>query len=173
MELPKHQVLLSKEEIEGAVQRLGKQITTDYRGRDLVVVGILNGSFIFLADLVRAIDLPLHVEFMQVASYVGAESTGSIQLIHDIRSGIENRDVIVVEDIIDTGLTLDYLLKRIGSRNPASLKICSLLTKPEAHQKAYQVDYVGFEIANQFVVGYGLDFDQRFRNLRDIIVIES
>ncbi len=131
----------------------------------LHVVGVLKGSFLFMADLVRAIDGPVTVDFLGVASYEGTRSTGAVQLTHDLRSDIAGKHVVVVEDIVDTGLTLDYLLRNLQSREPASLTVVALLDKPERRKVEVKVDYVGFTIPDAFVVGYGLDLDQLYRNL--------
>ncbi len=172
-QLPKHRILLTKSQIDEAILKMAEQITRDYQGKDLLVVGILKGSFIFTADLVRQIDLPLQVEFMGVSSYEGEKSTGKIVKTHDLACEIKDRHVIVVEDIIDTGNTLDYLIETMQARSPASLKVCSLLTKPAAHKKSYNIDYQGFEIENLFVLGYGLDLDGLYRNIPHIIVLNE
>ena len=157
--------LFDEKRIATRIKELGAQITTDFRGEPVVCVGVLKGAFIFLADLVRAIDLPLTVEFIGVASYNGTQSTGHVRLTHDLSIDIKDKNVLLIEDIIDTGHTIDYLLDTLSVRGPKSLKIASFLSKPEAHQMQHTIDYVGFEITREFVIGYGLDLDQRYRNL--------
>ena len=159
------QPLFTEAAITQRIRELGAQITSDFRGQELVCVGVLKGAFVFLADLVRAIDLPLSVEFIGVASYSGTQSTGHVRLTHDLSADIEDKNVLLIEDIIDTGYTVDYLLDTLQVRGPRCLKVASFLSKPEARQMHHQIDYVGFEIANEFVIGYGLDLDQKYRNL--------
>ncbi|MBP1772888.1 MAG: hpt [Holophagaceae bacterium] len=158
--------LLSEAQIRARVQELGAQIAKDYAGKDLVVVGLLNGVFPFFADLVRAMDLELEVGFMQVASYGGGmESTGEVHILKDLDKSIQGRHALVVEDIVDTGLTLFKVRNLLTDREPASLKICTLLDKPSRRKIEVPVDYVGFPIEDHFVVGYGLDLDGKLRNL--------
>ena len=152
------QVLLSAEAIAQRVQELGEEITRDYAGEEVVAIGILNGSFVFMADLVRAIERPLHCEVLGLSSYGDAtESSGVVAITKDLGASIEDRHVLVIEDIVDTGLTLAYLLENLGTRKPASLKIASLLSKPARRQVRVDIDYLGFTIEDRFVVGYGLD----------------
>lgn len=151
--------------IAARIKELGAQITKDYNGEPVVCVGVLKGAFIFLADLVRAIDLPLTVEFIGVASYAGTQSTGRVRLTLDLSYDIKGKNVLLVEDIIDTGHTIDYLLDTLSVREPKSLRVASFLSKPEAHSMHHKIDYVGFEISREFVIGYGLDLDQYYRNL--------
>ncbi len=155
------------------VEELGAQISRDYGDSSIVVVGVLKGSFIFLADLVRYISLPTEIEFIGVSSYQGTESTGHVQITQDLRREIKGRHVLLVEDIVDTGLTMDYLVATLTVRKPASLKICTLLSKPETQLMKAQLDYVGFEISREFVVGYGLDLDEAYRNLPYIAQIHG
>ncbi len=162
---PAVDVLLSEEKIRGRVQELGRQIARDYAGRPLVIVGVLKGSFVFLADLVRAIDLPILVDFIGISSYQGARSSGVVQITSDLTRPIEGMDVLLVEDIVDTGLTMEYLLENLATRRPASLRICALLEKPARAKVKIHVDYRGFAIDDVFVVGYGLDWDGRMRNM--------
>ncbi len=162
------QTLISAEVIAKRVHALGQEISQHYQGRKLCVIGVLKGSFIFMADLIRAIDIPCEVEFIGVSSYEGMQSTGHVRINYDLSVDIEGKDVLLVEDIIDTGSTIDYLLKTLQVRNPASLKIACLLSKPEAHQITLLIDYVGFEISREFVIGYGLDLDGLYRNLPDL-----
>ena len=159
--------LISVEAIAGRVAELGKQITADYAGKpDVVVIGVLKGSIIFLADLVRHIALPIHVDFIGISSYGDATvSSGVVQITQDVSRPLEGRHVIVVEDIVDTGHTVHYLLENLATRRPASIKLASLLHKPERQERSVTIDYLGFTIPNKFVVGYGLDVAQQYRNL--------
>lgn len=159
-------VLVSREELQGKVAEIGTAISRDYAGEDLVLVGVLKGAVFFLADLARAITIPCAIDFMAVTSYGSAtDSSGVVRILKDLDHPIEGRHVLIVEDIIDSGLTLSYLLKNLRSRKPASLEVCALLTKPERHRVPLTCRYVGFEIPNLFVVGYGLDLAERFRAL--------
>ncbi len=158
-------VLISKEDLDARVRALGEEITRDHEGRSLVVVGVLKGSFIFLADLVRAIDLPINVDFIGISSYQGTSTTGVVKITSDLTRPIEGKDVLLVEDIVDTGLSMRYLLDNLATRRPASLKVCALLEKPARARVKVPIDYRGFVIGDEFVVGYGLDWDGRMRNL--------
>lgn len=160
--------LISADRLAARVRDLGQKITADYQGQKLCVIGVLKGSFIFMADLIRAIDLPLEVEFIGVSSYEGMHSTGHVRISYDLSVDIEGKHVLLVEDIIDTGTTIDYLLKTLEVRAPASLKVACLLSKPEAHTIPISIDYVGFEIGKEFVIGYGLDLDGLYRNLPEL-----
>lgn len=163
----KIEVLISEEQLKQRITALGAQITQDYKGQgELVLVCVLKGSYLFLADLSRAIDLPLTVDFMSVSSY-GDEfkSSGVVRLVQDLSESITGKHVLIVEDIIDTGLTMQYLLSNLNTRAPASLKIVSLLTKPEKTMVPITIDYLGFEIPDRFVIGYGLDYQSQFRNM--------
>lgn len=172
MKQKKLKTLLSKEKIQKRIAVLGKQITSDYKGKDLVIVCVLKGAFMFCADLIRAIDLPLTVEFFGVQSYGdNTHSSGIVKTTLDVDISLEGKDVLIVEDIVDTGLTVDYLLKHFLSRNPRSLKLCTLLLKPDCIQQEVQVDYCGFKIGKKFVVGYGLDAAQLYRNLKGLSVL--
>ena len=157
--------LFDEAKIAARIKELGAQITRDYNGEPVVVVGVLKGAFIFLADLVRAVDLPMTVEFIGVASYAGTQTTGNVRLTLDLSADIQGKHVLLVEDIIDTGHTIDYLLDTLGVRAPKSLKVASFLSKPEAHAMHHKIDYCGFEISKEFVIGYGLDLDQYYRNI--------
>jgi hypoxanthine phosphoribosyltransferase len=157
--------LFDEARIAARVRELGARIAADFQGEPVICVGVLKGAFVFLADLVRAIDLPLTVEFIGVASYSGTESTGHVRLTHDLTVDIQGKNVLLIEDIIDTGHTIDYLLDTLSVRGPKALKVAAFLSKPEAHQMHHAIDYVGFEISREFVIGYGLDLDQRYRNL--------
>jgi hypoxanthine phosphoribosyltransferase len=165
--------LLSAEQIAQRVRELGAQITKDYADQSLVLVCVLKGSFVFAADLVRAIDLPLSIEFLGVRSYgAGTESSGVVQITQDLSRPIEHRHVLLVEDIVDTGLTVGHLMDLLRTRSPASVRTCALLHKPARARMDVRVDYLGFTIEDHFVVGYGLDFAERFRNLPYIGVID-
>ena len=167
------QTLLSEAKIGARVLELGRQLASDYAGKDPLLVGILSGSFPFIADLVRAMNLALEVDFMAVSSYGDrTSSSGVVRILKDLNSSIAGRHVILVEDIVDTGLTLDYLYKNLQTRHPASLKVCSLLDKREARKRDVEVAYVGFHCPNEFVVGYGLDYRGRYRNLPFIGVLK-
>ncbi|OLZ09978.1 hypoxanthine phosphoribosyltransferase [Sulfobacillus thermosulfidooxidans] len=163
------EVLLSAKDIASRVESLGKRITLDYQNKPLILIGILKGSFIFLADLIRAIDLPVAVDFMALSSYGSStKSSGVVRIIKDLDHSLEGHHVLVVEDIVDTGLTLNYIYGHVKSRGALSVKICSLLDKPSRRQVAVPLHYKGFEIPDEFVVGYGLDVGERYRNLPDV-----
>lgn len=165
-------VLLDYRTIRKRVQELGAQITSDYQGKMPHLVAILKGACIFHADLVRAIDLSLSMDFIAVGSYGSSTKTsGEVRLLKDLDESVDGRDVLVVEDILDTGLTVHYILQNLGSRGPRSLKVVTLLNKPSRRQVDVPADYIGFEIPDRFVVGYGLDHNQRYRNLPDIRVL--
>lgn len=169
------QILLTEEQIRDRVKELGAAITRDYAGKNPVFVGILKGSFIFMADLVRAVDLPSSVDFMSVSSYgSGTKTTGAVEIIKDLSQDIEGKDVIMVEDILDTGVTLNYLMNLLGHRNPASLAICTLLNKEARRYEGIhlEVAYTGFDIPDGFVVGYGLDYAEKYRNLPYIGILK-
>ena len=158
-------VLLTAEQLAARIAELGQQITEDYRGKDLLMIGVLKGSVIFFSDLVRHIPLPLQMEFIGTSSYgASTKSSGVVQIVKDIDQGLEGKDVLVVEDIVDTGLTLSYLLNMLKVRNPASLKICTLLDKPSRRKVQVPIDYLGFTIEDHFVIGFGLDYAGRYRN---------
>lgn len=168
------EVLLSAEQIARRTAELSQQITHDYRGSDLVIVGVLNGAFIFVADLVRQIELPTTVDFLRVCSYGEAtSSSGVVQIRKDIDVSVEGRDLLLVEDIVDTGLTASFLVRHFELTNPKTLRVCTLLDKKCRRQVSFDADYVGFEIGDDFVVGYGLDFNERYRNLPDICVLSG
>ncbi|MBV9119975.1 MAG: hypoxanthine phosphoribosyltransferase [Chloroflexi bacterium] len=160
------EVLLSRDVLQTRIAELGRQISTDYAGRKPLLIGILKGAAMFMMDLIRAIDLPLSIDFMAVSSYGAAtESSGIVRILKDLDSALAGRDVILVEDIIDSGLTIAYVLDMLRRREPASLKVCALLVKEKAAAEGLRSDYVGFTIPNKFVVGYGLDLDEQYRNL--------
>ena len=168
------QVLLSEEQIAAKVTELGARISADYAGRPVTLVSVLKGSLPIMADLMRAIELPLRIDLMEVSSYGGnsTESSGLVRILKDLSASIEREDVLIVEDIIDTGLTLNYLVRYLRGKNPASLRICTLLDKPARRLVEIPVDYIGFEIPDQFVVGYGLDYGELYRNLRFVGVLK-
>lgn len=165
------EVLIPHKEIQRRIEELGRQISADYGGRPLVMVGVLKGSFMFLADLVRAIDAPVRIEFIGTKSYQGSSTSGQVQLTKDLDKPIQDEDVLLVEDIVDTGLTLNYLHHVLRQREPRSLKTAAFLDKPSRRRIEVNADYVGFTIEDKFVIGYGLDFDQRYRNLRDLCIL--
>jgi hypoxanthine phosphoribosyltransferase len=169
------EVLVSADEVQRRVAELGEEISRDYarRLRPLLLVGVLKGAVFFLSDLMRFIDIPVEVDFMAVASYGSAtDSSGVVRILKDLDASIEDRDVLIVEDIVDSGLTLQYLLRNLGSRNPRTLEVCALLTKPERRKVDLPTRYVGFEIPDRFVVGYGLDYAERHRNLPFVAVLD-
>lgn len=166
-------VLFTEQELKQRVQQLGERITADYAGKEPILVSVLRGSYIFMADLTRCIDLPCTVDFMAVSSYgKGTTSSGQVQITKDLSDGIEGRDLIVVEDILDSGNTLFYLLQLLQARKPASIRLCTLLDKPERRVKPVRADYVGFPIPDAFVVGYGLDYAEKYRNLPYIGILK-
>jgi hypoxanthine phosphoribosyltransferase len=167
------EVLLSEDQIQAKVAELGARISADYAGRELTLVSVLKGSLPFMADLMRAIRIPVQIDLMEVSSYGGAatESSGLVRILKDLSSSIDGRHVLIVEDIIDTGLTLNYLVRYLRGKNPASLSICTLLDKPARRLVEIPIDYLGFEIPDQFVIGYGLDYGERYRNLRFVGVL--
>ena len=167
------EVLLSEEDIRAKVADLGRTISEDYAGRELTLVSVLKGSLPFMADLMRTITIPVRIDLMEVSSYGGSstESSGLVRILKDLSSSIDKTDVLLVEDIIDTGLTLNYLIRYLRGKNPASLRICTLLDKPARRLVEIPVDYVGFTIPDQFVVGYGLDYGELYRNLRFVGVL--
>ncbi|MEZ4255796.1 MAG: hypoxanthine phosphoribosyltransferase [Polyangiales bacterium] len=158
-------VLLSEEQIAARVKELGRAITEDFKGREVFAVPVLKGSFMFAADLVRHIDLPTQVDFLGLRSYVGTKSSGVVQITNDLSASVEGKDVVIIEDIVDTGLTMKYLLENLRTRRPRSVKLASLLHKPARAKVPVEIDYLGFTIEDVFVIGYGLDFDGRYRNL--------
>jgi hypoxanthine phosphoribosyltransferase len=168
------EILVQPDDLSRRVRELGQQITEDYAGRDLLLVGVLKGAVFFLSDLMRTIAVPCEVDFMAVASYGSAtDSSGVVRILKDLDVALEDRHVLIVEDIVDSGLTLQYLLRNLGARNPASIEVCALLTKPDRRKVELEPRYVGFEIPNRFVVGYGLDYGERYRNLPYVAVLEG
>ncbi len=163
---PIGEILVQPDQLKERVRALGVQISADYAERDLLLVGVLKGATFFLADLMRNITAPCELDFMALASYGSqTDSSGVVRILKDLDAPIEGRDVLIVEDIVDSGLTLQYLLRNLGARDPASLEVCSLLTKPERRKADVPIKYIGFEIPNRFAIGYGLDYDERWRNL--------
>lgn len=167
-------VMISKEELAAKVAELGARITEAYRGKELILVGVLKGSFVFFADLVRAIDLPVEIDFIAVSSYgANTSSSGVVKFTQDLSRPIVGKHVILVEDIVDTGLTMKYLLENFETRKPASLAVCSLLEKPSRAKVSIDIAYKGFTIPDEFVVGYGLDYDERYRNVPWLGVVKN
>jgi hypoxanthine phosphoribosyltransferase len=165
-------ILVQQDELAHRIRELGKQISEDYAGRDLFLVGVLKGAVFFLSDLMRHIEVPCELDFMAVASYGSStDSSGVVRILKDLDAPIEGREVLIVEDIVDSGLTLSYLLRTLNARNPKSLEVCALLTKPERRKVDLPIRYVGFEIPNRFAIGYGLDHAERYRNLPYVAVL--
>ena len=168
------EVLIPSSEIQDKVRELGERITVDYRGEKPLLIGVLRGAVVVMGDLMRNIDLQCEIDFMDISSYgSGTSSSGVVRILKDLEEDITDRHVLIVEDIIDTGLTLSYLTRILGARKPASLEICTLLSKPSRRQADIEVKYLGFEVPDEFVVGYGIDFAGRYRNLRDIRALKS
>ncbi len=168
--MPKFDTMISTEKVAARVRELGAKISKDYAGKQIVIIGVLKGSFIFLADLVRSIEPTVSIDFLGVSSYVGTESTGVVKITQDLSKPIAGKHVLIVEDIVDTGLTLQYLVENLKTRNPASLKVACLLDKPSRAKVRVPVEYVGFTIDDEFVVGYGLDYEGLYRNLPYIAI---
>jgi hypoxanthine phosphoribosyltransferase len=167
-------VVVEADQLQHRVAELGAEISSDYEGRDLFMMGVLKGAVFFLADLMREVHVPCELDFMAVSSYGSmTDSSGVVRILKDLDSSIEGKDVLIVEDIVDSGLTLNYLLRNLRGRNPRSLEVCALLVKPARRKIELPIRYVGFEIPNQFVVGYGLDLDQRYRNLPYVAAIDG
>jgi len=168
------EVLIVPDALSARVAELGTEISADYQGRDLLLIGVLKGAVFFMADLMRKLTIPCEVDFMAISSYgASTDSSGVVRILKDLDINIEGRHVLVVEDIIDSGLTLSYLMRNLESREPATLEICALLTKPDRREIEVPVRYVGFEIPNRFVIGYGLDFGERYRNLPYVAVLSD
>jgi len=167
-------VLIDENELNAVVKRLGEQITADYKGKEVLLIGILKGSVIFMADLMRAIDLPCNIDFMAVSSYgSGTESSGRVKINKDLDNDIKDKDIIIIEDILDSGKTLYYIRDILSARKPASIKICTLFDKPERREADIKADYVGSLVPNEFIVGYGLDYSEYYRNLPFIGVLKE
>ena len=174
LELGVEEVLIDDDALQRRIVELGEEISGDYAGRDLLLIGVLKGAVFFMADLMRRIAVPCEIDFMAISSYgASTDSSGVVRILKDLDINIEGRHVLVVEDIIDSGLTLSYLVRTLEAREPASLEICALMTKPERRQIDVDVRYVGFEIPNRFVIGYGLDFAERYRNLPYVGVLDE
>jgi hypoxanthine phosphoribosyltransferase len=168
------EILIDEDRLQERIRELGREVSADYEGRDLLLVGVLKGAVFFMADLMRSLTLPCEIDFMAISSYgASTDSSGVVRILKDLDIDILGRDVLVVEDIIDSGLTLSYLLRNLESRSPRSLEICALLTKPARREIDVPVRYVGFEIPNKFVIGYGLDFAERYRNLPYVGVLRA
>jgi hypoxanthine phosphoribosyltransferase len=166
-------LLITQEKINEAVVTLAAEIRRDYRGKQPLLIGILKGSFVFMADLVRELDLPVEVDFVKLSSYgAGTRTSGNVKVVHGLKSSIKGRDVLVVEDIVDTGLTVNFLMNHLRKKKPASLKLCALIDKPSQHKIPVSIDYLGFTVPDKFVVGYGIDWNEKFRHFRDICIID-
>ncbi len=171
---PELHILKTGDEIKAEVKRLASEISQDYQDKNPILIGVLKGSVVFLVDLVRLLAFPLEVDFVKLSSYGSAKkSSGKIKLVCDISSEIKDRDILVVEDIVDTGLTTAFLLDYLKQKKPASVKLCALSEKPSRRQIAVKIDYLGFAVPDKFLVGYGLDFNEKFRNLSDICFLED
>jgi hypoxanthine phosphoribosyltransferase len=168
-----HRVLIDEQTLRARVADMGAEISADYAGKDILLVGVLKGAVFFMADLMRHLSIPCEVDFMAISSYgASTDSSGVVRILKDLDINIDGRDVLVVEDIIDSGLTLSYLMRTLEARSPASLEICALLTKPDRREMKVPVRYTGFEIPNEFVIGYGLDYAERYRNLPYVGVLD-
>jgi hypoxanthine phosphoribosyltransferase len=169
------QVLLDEESVSRRVAELGQAISADYQGKDLVLICVLKGGVAFLTDLMRQITVPHEIDFLAISSYgIGVrETTGAVRLIMDLKASIEGRDVLIIEDIVDSGRTMEYLLRTLWARQPASLRVCTLLTKPSRREVDVPLDYIGFDIPDRFVLGYGLDLDEKYRNLPYVAVLKE
>ena len=168
------EILIGEERLQARIKELGREISEEYAGRELLLVGVLKGAVFFMADLMRSITVPCEIDFMAISSYgASTDSSGVVRILKDLDINIEGRNVLVVEDIIDSGLTLSYLMRNLESREPASLEICALLTKPDRREIEVPVRWIGFEIPNRFVIGYGLDFAERYRNLPYVGVLSD
>lgn len=166
-------LLITQAKINKAVSKLAAEIRRDYRGKQPLLIGILKGSFVFLADLVRELDLLIEVDFIRLSSYgSGTRSSGKVKVVQGLKSTIKGRDVLIVEDIVDTGLTVSFLMNYLQKKKPASLKLCALADKPSQHKVPVTIDYLGFTVPDKFVVGYGIDWNEKFRHLRDICIID-
>jgi hypoxanthine phosphoribosyltransferase len=171
---PQLKILISRDEIAKAVNRLACEIKRDYQDKQPLLISVLKGSFVFMADLIRQLDLPLELDFIRLASYGAArESSGKVRVVQGVKSPVKGRDVLVIEDIVDTGITISFVLDYLKKKRPASLKLCTLTDKPSRRRVPIPIDYRGFTVPNEFIVGYGLDIGQRFRNLPDIYILED
>lgn len=171
---PKLRVCLPRTEIEATVSRLASEITRDYKGKHPFLIGVLKGAFVFMSDLVRLLDFPLDMDFIRLSSYGrGTQTSGRVRMVQGLRSPVKGRDVLVIEDIVDTGLTTAFLMDYLGKKRPASLRLCALTHKPSRRQVPVNIDYLGFTVPDEFLVGYGLDYDEKYRNLPDICYLED
>lgn len=171
--LPQPKVLIPENQISEAIARLASEIRQDYQGKQPLLIGILKGSFVFMADLIRQLEMSVEIEFVKLSSYgASTETSGKVKVVQGLRTPIRGRDVLVVEDIIDTGLTVSFLMDYLRRKKPASLKLCALADKPSRHKILVTIDYLGFTIPNKFIVGYGIDWNEQFRYLRDICFID-
>ena len=171
---PQVKILIRRDQIAKAVDRLASEIKRDYQDKQPLLIGVLKGSFVFMADLIRQLDSPLELDFVRLSSYGAArESSGKVRVIQGVKTPVRGKDVLVIEDIVDTGITISFLLDYLKKKQPASLKLCALTDKPSRRKVPVPIDYLGFTVPNEFVVGYGLDCDQRFRNLPDICILEE
>jgi hypoxanthine phosphoribosyltransferase len=169
----KPKLLITKDEIRQAVVKLAAEIRRDYKGKELVLIGILKGSFVFMADLIRKLGLPVEVDFVKLSSYgAGTETSGKVKMVQGLKTPIKGRNVIVVEDIVDTGLTVSFLMDYLRKKKPASLKLCAITDKPSRHKVPVTIDYLGFTVPNKFIVGYGIDWNEKFRYLQDICYLD-
>ena len=165
--------LITQGKINQAVAKLAAEINRDYRGKQPLLIGILKGSFVFMADLVRRLDLPIEVDFVKLSSYgSGTKTSGKVKVVQGLKSPIKGRDVLIVEDIVDTGLTVSFLMGNLRKKKPASLKLCVLVDKPSEHKVPVTIDYLGFNVPDKFIVGYGIDWNEKFRQLPDICIID-
>ena len=170
---PKPHILFTREEVEATVNRLAAEVRRDYQGKHPLLIGILKGSFVFMADLIRLLDFPLEVEFITLSSYGRGRSTpGGIKVVKGLRAEVKGRDVLIIEDIVDTGLTISFLLDYLRKKKPASLRLCALTDKPSRRRVPVTIDYLGFTVPDKFIVGYGIDWDERFRYLPEICFVE-
>ena len=168
------QILLKRNEIARAIDRLASEIKRDYQGKQPLLIGVLKGSFVFMADLIRQLDLPLELDFVRLSSYGAArESSGKVRVVQGVKTPVKGRDVLVIEDIVDTGITISFLLDYLKKKQPASLKLCALTDKPSRHRVPVSIDYLGFTVPDKFIVGYGIDFDEKFRYLPHIYSLED
>ena len=166
--------IITQEQMRNRIRELGRQISTDYAGKDLVLVGVLKGAYAFFADLARAVRIPVRIDFIVVTSYgTGAKTSGKVKLVTELTEQIKNKDVLLVEDIVDSGLTVQYLMKALARRKPKSINVCTLLSKPERRVVDVHVQYIGFKIPDQYVIGYGLDYQQKYRNLPYLAVLDQ
>lgn len=169
----KFKVLIESSDISKKVEEIGKQINRDYKGKDLLIVGVLKGGLVFLADLIRLLDINFEIDFIRISSYKEGMEPSEVELLEDIRTELEGRDVLLVEDLIDTGATLEFIMEKLAPKHPKSLKICALIKKNKLRKSKVHIDYLGFEIEDNFIVGFGTDYAEQGRNLADIYVIEA